>query len=1133
MMYLSKISKGENYFMLSFNKKFLAFPLMICLMLVTLCTFGFAGCSTDKITVTFEANGGYFEIEGETEPKSSYTLEIKKGEKLDLSKLYLPKRDSTSTKVYTFDGWDTDVSQAVAESLTVKASWKEETRMYTVTFDANGGVYTHLSTPTTTVSSEYEYNASISVPSAPVKVADNSYTYEFLGYDATVSNKATQTITYKAQWKQTSIQYTVTFNANGGNINTVSELTNSYQNDGLKYGDKIELPTGYSMVAPESTPAQVFEFAGWYDAASGGNKIVSVSGNTTVYAHWTAKDRLYNVTFNAGNGKFKDNKNTKTIQFKYGAVVSYPFTSSDAPVMDMTETTIYTFRQFNIPEGATVTGDVEYKAEYSQATRMYTVTFNAGEGYFNNSSEKTLTKKFEYNAAITAPEVMPTRQSTDEKAYNFGGYENLTSDSRVTGDGIVFNAQYIESVRQYTVTFFAGQNAYFNTDAGKKSSLEFKFNYGDTVVAPTIEPIKSSTDAYTYTFDRYSNLTDSTKVTGFGMAFTAEYTEADRYYTITFDAGEGYFNITGEDGVVSQSKTVTQQVKYNNLPNEESVATPVRKEDSYATYTFSEWGALSAATADVTYTAQYTPNVKTYVATFYKAQDDDKNPIYTAYYKAATNTAPVLSAEQIEELEQACVKNGVLLADERGFAGKWCFTLRNSSNTFMITGDSGVYKFGNGTEANPYLIDSLAGFDGMMANMDAYYTRYSATEKGSAESSAVITEASSVYYKMIADVDFASYNGKSHPWFIGHLDAKKSDTENYSIKGLDPNKLVDGQCALFAKLFNSEVTNLDILTGKVIAAFGGHGYGSYVIFENVNVRNADGVDSTFITADNNNVSPYMFWFLGDTVSFINCTNSGNYVSEASYNGLFLGGCLRADDKGIFTNCVFDGSIVASDSVGMLVGNGARASKNGATITGCVNRGTITAISFGNFVPKAYQGAWTNEVVAEYEKGIDNTSSTYNELTKINADLDAFDEFTLKAKSETGFSAGRYVFTVTTYAKSPENGTVRVNYSYTKELTETTNSINLGIHYDFIDKAQYTALGYSVDGLEWNYMQGYKIKCAFDEQNKYVVFDFSEFTEYTLVGVVNSKAYLTYYDVEGKLAGAATFAVPAHTRAKVA
>ena len=103
--------------------------------------------------------------------------------------------------------------------------------------------------------------------------------------------------------------YTVTFNVNGGAIsgNSIKTVTS-----GEKYGT---LPT-----ATKSG----YTFDGWYTSGSGGTRItenttVSLAGNQTLYAHWTAK--TYTVTFNANGGTISGNS-TRTVKYgtKYGTL---------------------------------------------------------------------------------------------------------------------------------------------------------------------------------------------------------------------------------------------------------------------------------------------------------------------------------------------------------------------------------------------------------------------------------------------------------------------------------------------------------------------------------------------------------------------------------------------------------------------------------------------------------------------------------------------------------------------------------------------------------------------------------------------------------------------------------------------
>ena len=92
-------------------------------------------------------------------------------------------------------------------------------------------------------------------------------------------------VTFTAVWNQI---YTVTYNANGGTCAT-SEAT-------WKAGDD-------ALVLPAATKDN-FDFVGWYDAATGGNKIASPytpSASIEVFAHYMPKlvQAIYSNTFDA------------------------------------------------------------------------------------------------------------------------------------------------------------------------------------------------------------------------------------------------------------------------------------------------------------------------------------------------------------------------------------------------------------------------------------------------------------------------------------------------------------------------------------------------------------------------------------------------------------------------------------------------------------------------------------------------------------------------------------------------------------------------------------------------------------------------------------------------------------------
>lgn len=102
--------------------------------------------------------------------------------------------------------------------------------------------------------------------------------------------------------------YTVTFNANGGSVTTASMTVTN----GRQYG---ELPT------PTYTG---YTFDGWYTLQSGGTKIeststVNLTGDTTLYAHWTAN--TYTITLNTDGGTVNSGNVTS---YTYGVGATLP-----------------------------------------------------------------------------------------------------------------------------------------------------------------------------------------------------------------------------------------------------------------------------------------------------------------------------------------------------------------------------------------------------------------------------------------------------------------------------------------------------------------------------------------------------------------------------------------------------------------------------------------------------------------------------------------------------------------------------------------------------------------------------------------------------------------------------------------
>ena len=218
--------------------------------------------TTIKYTVTYDANNG------NCSQTTGYATSASAAVTLPT-----PTRSD-----YIFSGWYTAASGGTrvggagesytpTANITLYAQWGKPC---TVTYNANGGTCdktsdkysgTALTLPTPTLDG-YWFIGWYDAAEGGNKIGDAGATYNPSGE-----------ITLYAHWKE-AVEYTVTYNANGGECDTASAI---YQ------GTDLTLPT------PTRTG---YRFLGWFDAAEGGNKIgdagasYTPSANSTFYAQW-------------------------------------------------------------------------------------------------------------------------------------------------------------------------------------------------------------------------------------------------------------------------------------------------------------------------------------------------------------------------------------------------------------------------------------------------------------------------------------------------------------------------------------------------------------------------------------------------------------------------------------------------------------------------------------------------------------------------------------------------------------------------------------------------------------------------------------------------------------------------------
>ena len=207
----------------------------------------------------------------------------------------IPQTEGTQTYPAIFTPDDTANYNTVETDISVRVVNEPVVQEYAITFDANGGSVNPDSATTTDGKLE-----SLPTPTRGGYTFLGWYTEKDGGEKVTTDTVFTENSTIYAHWqKQAAQAYTVTFDANGGTIN--SGVITSYT-----YGVGATLPTDVTR--------EGYTFAGWYASADfSGDTVTAISaedtGNKTYWAKWTANAYGITVT-NDGNGEASADKTT-------------------------------------------------------------------------------------------------------------------------------------------------------------------------------------------------------------------------------------------------------------------------------------------------------------------------------------------------------------------------------------------------------------------------------------------------------------------------------------------------------------------------------------------------------------------------------------------------------------------------------------------------------------------------------------------------------------------------------------------------------------------------------------------------------------------------------------------------------
>lgn len=361
----------------------------------------FAHWAPHKYTITFNANGGQC-----AETSRTVSVDQAIGNLPNISRTY-----------YTFDGWYTAASGGTKvtatyqksddSNMTLYAHWTPGT--YTITWNANGGSCSQAtstgtvdkaigSTPTPT-RSYYTFNGWYTATSGGTKV------------DTTYVNKTTDNKTFYAQWSP--MEYTMKFDLNGG----TSFSSGSSQKTG-----KVNTAIG-TLPVPVRTG---YDFAGWYDAASGGNKVDEkyVQSNTTtktVYAHWNVKQ--YGISWsNPSNGSITVKRTSSPLAGAAAGAITSGAKVYHGDVLSVSYTAASGYSVATKGSTAiTVSGSIGSSVIYATTTPnnyTYNIVYKSSNG--TNLGSTTVTYAFGTTNTISAPA---------KSGYNTPGSQSVKWDS--------------------------------------------------------------------------------------------------------------------------------------------------------------------------------------------------------------------------------------------------------------------------------------------------------------------------------------------------------------------------------------------------------------------------------------------------------------------------------------------------------------------------------------------------------------------------------------------------------------------------------------------------------------------------------------------------------------------------------
>lgn len=407
-----------------------------------------------------------------------------------------PSLEDTQEYNFIFNGWSPSIVD-VTSDITYTASFKEDKKKYTITWDNDGVIDTTI----------VEYGI-IPTHATPIKQGNAQFTYEFNGWEPNIT-EVTGDTRYTATYNTFTKQYNITWkNWNGTTLTSTT----------VNYG---ELP-----VYPNEDPIKqgntqyTYIFNGWEP------NITEVTGNKTYKANFQQLINHYPLFINVNNGEINNIQivsgssiNTEEgVEYNYGTTLNVELKANEGYSIEggRNNTILKTFKNIKI------TGDTTI--DFTFNIKTYNITWKD----WNNSTLASTTVN--YDELPVYPNQNPTRPSNAENTYIFNDWEpevtNATEDT-------TYKAVYDSRINTYTVTWLNSDGSLLETDSNVNYGT--KPSYDGTT--PTIEK-----EHYICEFIGWDKSLNE-GITG-NTVYTAIYSETPIQYNLTVSVIRGDYEIT-------------------------------------------------------------------------------------------------------------------------------------------------------------------------------------------------------------------------------------------------------------------------------------------------------------------------------------------------------------------------------------------------------------------------------------------------------------------------------------------------------------------------------------------------------------------------------------------------------------